>query len=73
MSLVHNEQVKLTATFLNGVAQGVFAVGCLGPIVAMLLGTVPFGPIPPGVAAACWVLASVLHLMARRVLRRLTP
>ena len=40
---------------------------------AMLLGTVPFGPIPPGVAAACWVLASVLHLMARRVLRRLTP
>lgn len=73
MGLVHNEQIKLSATFLNGVAQAVFAVGCLGPVVAMLIGSVAPGLIPLGVAAGCWMLAVALHLVARRILRRLLP
>ena len=39
MSLVHNEQTKLRATYLNGLAIATFAVGSLAPIVALLSGT----------------------------------
>ena len=34
MSLVHNEQAKLTATYVNGLAIAMFAVGGLAPLVA---------------------------------------
>ncbi len=33
-TLISNEQAKLTATYVNGVAIATFAVGCLAPLIA---------------------------------------
>ncbi|WP_428031451.1 amino acid transporter [Ancylobacter sp.] len=38
MSLVHNERTKLSATYLNGIAIAVMAVGGLAPVVSVLNG-----------------------------------
>lgn len=38
MSLVHNERIKLTATFLNTTAVAVLAAGLIGPFFAVLYG-----------------------------------
>jgi hypothetical protein len=38
VSLVQNEQVKLTATYLNGLAIAIFAVGGLAPVVGVVSG-----------------------------------
>ena len=35
MSLIHNERIKLRATYLNGLAIAVFAVGSLAPLSLM--------------------------------------
>ncbi|UHC17350.1 hypothetical protein LRS73_05495 [Methylobacterium currus] len=32
--LISNEQAKLTATYVNGIAIAIFAVGCLAPMIA---------------------------------------
>lgn len=73
MSLIHNEQTKLTATFLNGMALAIFAVGGLGPMV-----TAAYGERGPSffllaMALYCLAAAFALHFMARRILRRLEP
>jgi hypothetical protein len=44
VSLVHNEQTKLTATWLNGIAIASIAVGGIAPFVAAILGTSGFVP-----------------------------
>ena len=73
MSLVHNEQTKLTATFFNGIALAVFAVGGLAPIFTSrgTTGDVPL--ITLAISGICFVTALSLHLLARLVLRRLVP
>lgn len=70
MSLVHNEQTKLTATWLNGIAIAAVAVGGIAPFVAALTGT---ASIPAAVVGAlAWLFFGlILHWSARRVLRRL--
>ena len=73
MSLVRNEQAKLSANYLNGVAIAVFAVGSLGSLIPALArdgGPTIFSVVVSGV---CFVLSLALHLIARRVLRRLVP
>ena len=45
MSPVHNEQTKLTATWLNGVAIATVAVGGIAPLVAVVIGTSPSSPV----------------------------
>ncbi len=62
-----NEQAKLTATYINGLAVAVMTVGGFSPLVGMLQGR--------GVdsslgyfALGCVVLSLVLHLVARSVL-----
>lgn len=71
MSLVHNEQTKLTATLLNTVAAAVFVAGVVAPIVALSYDL----PGPRGaaiVASFLWmVLGGGIHLLARRLLRGL--
>ena len=37
--LVANEQTKLSATYLNGLAIAIFAVGGLAPVVALVTGS----------------------------------
>ena len=40
MYLVHNEQTKLTATWINTLAAGLIAAGAFAPAAALVLGTV---------------------------------
>ncbi len=73
MSLIRNEQIKLTATFLNGIGVAVFAVGGLAPVFS---GFSQQGAPSLAVAIAaiiCFVTALALHWIARLILGRLEP
>jgi hypothetical protein len=64
--LTHNEQVKLTATYLNALAIGSMALGVLTPLSE--------GADLNGIDLSFWGwigLSAALHLMARLVLNRL--
>lgn len=73
MSLVHNEQTKLTATYLNGLAIALFAVGGLAPAFSYTFGSIAGQPLwaVAVVAVICLVVSATLHLIARRILRDL--
>lgn len=74
MSVLHNERVKLTATWLNTLASATATVGTLAPFASVAYGV---GPPNQGLAtllpgAAVWLSgAFALHLAARHVLRGL--
>ncbi|KQO45568.1 MULTISPECIES: hypothetical protein [unclassified Methylobacterium] len=74
--LIANERAKLSATYLNGLAVAVFAVGGLAPIFSTSFSSAPLG-VPLWVvtasASVCWIVSVVLHLVARRFLRELAP
>jgi hypothetical protein len=74
MNLVHNEQAKLTATYLNGLAIATFAVGGLAPLFSALNAGTP-GPLPfwavASISLVCALTSLSLHLIARLVLRRM--
>ena len=78
VSLVHNEQVKLAASYLNSAATGFFAAGVIAPIVAFAFGFAGLGgPVPTltlvvGIAIF-FVISAAAHLAAQRILRRLRP
>jgi hypothetical protein len=73
--LVANEQVKLTSTYVNGLAIAIFAVGGLAPFVAMVSGTAQPAALLPIAALniVCVLLSGILHLVAKRHLRQLKP
>lgn len=76
MSLGGNEQTRLTAAHLNGLAVALFAVGGLAPLLARLYGGGDTG-IPPlwlvmTLGGVCLVGSALLHLTGRRMLKRLT-
>lgn len=71
MPLIRNEQTKLTATFLNGLAVALFAVGGLAPLFSAIYGTSGGGWRVIVGAVSCFAAALALHLAARTVLRRL--
>jgi hypothetical protein len=70
MHLVHNEQAKLTAAYLNGLAITVFAIGGLGPMISYAFGdagkslwTIAI------VAVLCFAGSLALHFLARNRLK----
>ncbi|ABC23501.1 hypothetical protein [Rhodospirillum rubrum] len=75
MSLIANEQTKLTATALNTAASSCFALGVLAPIAAVFYNAggdvhVPLAVLVLG--AILWIGAALaLHLSARLVLKGL--
>ena len=75
MSLVHNEQTKLTATYLNSLAIAIWAVGGFAPLVAALSSDLP--PSRPmtllALVSVCFAASGALHSLARRLLRDLMP
>lgn len=73
MTLIHNEQTKLTATFINGVALSVFAVAGLAPFIAAVYGAQGPRPLLLAMALYCLGVSFVLHFLARRILRKMTP
>lgn len=73
MSLIRNERLKLTATFLNGLAVAAVAAGAIAPLAALSYGI-------PGATAGStialvglgWLVTGIgLHLVGRWLLRGL--
>ncbi|PSJ60489.1 amino acid transporter [Kumtagia ephedrae] len=75
MSLIRNERLKLFATYLNGLAIALFAVGGLAPVFSTLYGTVTNSSTISVVVVSviCLVVSAALHWMASLVLKRLLP
>ena len=73
MSVVRNEQAKLTATYLNNLAVALFAVGALTPVVSSLLSAAGATAFIVLIGAVCMIASLALHLLGRLVLKGLTP
>ncbi|RWX75211.1 amino acid transporter [Neorhizobium lilium] len=71
-NLVRNERTKLTATYFNGAAVAVAAVGTLAPLISSL--NTPAGIPNLSTAISCLVClfaSGILHFIARRLLKGL--
>jgi len=72
MSLIRNERVKLTATWLNTIAAATVVTGVIAPAVAFVFGFPGSGMMSSAVysaAATAWFLLGIgLHVLARYVL-----
>jgi len=69
--LSRNEQTKLSATYLNGVAIALFAVGGLAPSVSLVSGgTQQVWPIAV-LVLGCIGISICLHWVARWILKEL--
>jgi hypothetical protein len=71
MSLVRNERTKITATYLNGLAVAIFAIGSLAPIVSAANAQASIGWQLAISATICAFASIVLHLFSRRILKGL--
>lgn len=73
--LIHNEQVKLTATYSNGLAIALFAVGGLAPVFSAFYSSTP-APVHLGLIAAssgvCFFGSIAIHFLARAGLKELS-
>lgn len=73
MSLVHNEQTKLMANALDRASTACLTVGFRAPSAAAIYtapNAFPLGPVVI-IGTFAWIsTAIVLHLMARRILRK---
>ena len=70
--MIRNEQTKLTATFINGMAVATFAVGGLAPIFSTIYGQNDPTWTLLALCGVCFLTALGLHLLARGVLKGLT-
>jgi hypothetical protein len=75
LSLIRNEQTKLTATALNNVAVAFVIAGFVGPAVALGYGSnaVPQGAITIFVSIVWLFVGFILHSIAKLILRGLEP
>lgn len=73
MSQIHDERVKLSATWLNGLSIAIFAVGGFAPMLTRLYDGRALDKSLLAIAAGCFLAAFAIHLMARDILRRLKP
>lgn len=70
MNLIHNERIKLTATWLNSIAAAAVAVGAIAPSIAAVTGAT--SPPLAAVLALFWLFVGAsLHFSARAILGRL--
>jgi VIT1/CCC1 family predicted Fe2+/Mn2+ transporter len=68
---IHNERVKLGATWLNGLSIAVFAVGGFAPVISGFSGERSVTLLVGAVSVVCILLSGALHYWARASLRRL--
>jgi hypothetical protein len=72
LSLIQNEQAKLTATYLNGIGIALAAVGGIATWVTFLLQSSTSGVLlVAGISTVCICLSVALHFVARNVLTRM--
>lgn len=73
ISEADKESAKLTATYVNGFAIAVAAIGGLAPIINAVYATEPMLLEPwqiAGVSIGCFVASAVLHIAAKCYLKR---
>ena len=69
--LIANERVKITATYANGLAVAIFAVGGFAPFISTALSDQPhFAPVLL-IMAVCWIMSGAIHWAARQALQDL--
>ena len=68
---IHNERIKLLASFVNGCGIAVFAVGGLAPVFSSLYGTSGPSVFLLFVSVVCFLVAGTLHYAASATLKRL--
>jgi cation transporter-like permease len=78
MSLVPNEQAKLTASYLNAAAASFFAAGVVAPLAAAVFGLTGTASSISALTLAggvliFFVVSVALHIAARHILRGLKP
>lgn len=74
MNLVHNERIKLTATWFNGLATAFMAAGLFAPLAALAYGIAELriGPVSIAlVIGLCIGVGVLLHSFGRLFLGRL--
>lgn len=74
--LVTNERRKLSATYLNGLAVAIFAVGGFAPFISAVLAGGAGAQSPLLVLAimgVCWIMSGAIHSAARASLKGLRP
>lgn len=71
--LVENERIKFSATYANGLAVAIFAVGGFAPFISTALSDRPhFAPVLIAMAV-CWIMSGAIHRGARYALWDLCP
>ena len=75
MSLIHNEQTKLTAGALDRISTAAIAIGVIAPVVAATFGAPGYsGRAALILFSGGWFVVGIgLHLLGRAILRRLIP
>jgi hypothetical protein len=72
VSLIDNEQAKLAATYFNGIAIALAAVGGIAPWIAFLVqGSDPGAVKLMAISVLCISLSVGLHYLGRKALKRL--
>ena len=71
--LVANERIKFTATYANGLAVAIFAVGGFAPFISTALSARPNFERILVTMAVCWIMSGVIHRVVRHALRNLRP
>ncbi|WP_422073888.1 hypothetical protein [Tranquillimonas rosea] len=69
--MIRDEQTKLTANYLNGLAIALFALGVFAPSFSVVYGSRDASLAALASILICQVLSAIIHLVARRLLRRL--
>jgi Na+/H+-dicarboxylate symporter len=64
-----NEQRKVTATFINGGAIAIFAIGVFTPVFQFFAGTGNPSLLQFALVVICILVAGALHYLARYLLR----
>ncbi|SDN04285.1 hypothetical protein SAMN05216360_105178 [Methylobacterium phyllostachyos] len=71
--LVANERIKFSATYANGLAVAIFAVGGFAPFISTALSDRPhFEPVLFA-TVVCWIMSGAIHWGVRHALRDLRP
>lgn len=71
--LVANERIKFSATYANGLAVAIFALGGFAPRISTALSDRPhFAPVLVAMVL-CWIMRGAIHWGVRHALRDLLP